>query len=177
MDKGRKADFMLIWTKDAYQNGFKCPACGALLYDMAGNHPTGNLLFESTVPGLSIPANCTCGQCGAHVAVAQPNTGGFAPGMGGRYPGSVPREKVQVIMYGVGVSTNEACIWMTEREEEFSRIVKEAKIKAVYTDPAGRFQAFLFLHPKQRDKAYGVLRRHFKTAFLIVNPVIADISQ
>ena len=57
------------------------------------------------------------------------------------------------------------------------RPAKEAKIKAVHTDPLGRFQAFLFLHPKQRDKAYEVLRRHFKTAFIIAGSVMADLGQ
>lgn len=170
----KAANVVFIWKKSVYKNGFRCSDCGAALFDMATNTPTNDLIFASPPP---MSANCYCGQCGAHVAVAQPNTSGFAPGLGGRYPGSVPREKVQVVMYGVGVSTNEAYTWMTEREDEFSCIVKEAKIKAVHTDPAGRFQAFLFLHPKQRDKAYGVLRRHFKTAFIIAGSIVADITK
>ena len=172
MSKAAKIAF--IWKKSVYNNGFRCPTCGAALFDMATNSPTDNLIL---VPPLPAPASCYCGQCGTPVAVVKPNTDGYAPGMGGRYPGSAPREKVQVVMYGVGVATDEAYEWMTKREEEFSRIVKEAKIKAVHTDPAGRFQAFLFLHPKQRDKAYDILRQHFRTAFIIAGPVMADLGQ
>lgn len=172
MSKAAKIAF--IWKKSVYNNGFRCPTCGAALFNAKTNLPTSNLVFDSPPPA---PSNCRCGQCRTPVAVVKPNTEGYAPGLGGRYPGKAPREKVQVVMYGVGVATNEAYEWMTKREEEFLRIVKEAKIKAVHTDPAGRFQAFLFLHPKQRDKAYGVLRRHFKTAFIIVDPVMADITR
>ena len=170
----KAAKIVFVWRKSVYGNGFRCPVCGAALFDMETNNPTDNLIFASPPPA---PTNCYCGRCGTFAAVAKPNTDGYAPGMGGRYPGSAPREKVQVVMYGVGVATDEAYEWMTKREEEFLRIVKEAKIKAVHTDPLGRFQAFLFLHPKQRDKAYGVLRRHFKTAFIIAGPVMADITE
>ena len=170
----KAANIVFIWKKSVYRNDFRCPDCGAALFNAATNAPTDDLIFSSPPPAS---ADCYCGRCGAHVASAKPNTGGFAPGLRGQYPGSVPREKVMLKMYGVGIATDEAYEWMSKREEEFLRIVKEAKIKAVHTDPAGHFQAFLFLHPKQRDKAYEVLRRHFKTAFVIVNPVIADITE
>ena len=170
----KAANIVFVWKESVYKNGFRCPDCGAALFDMATNAPTDDLIFSSPPPAA---ADCYCGRCGAHAAFAKPNTDGFAPGLGGRYPGSVPREKVMLKMYGVGIGADEAYEWMATREEEFRRIVKEAKIKAVHTDPSGRFQAFLFLHPKQRDKAYDVLIRHFKTAFIIAGSVMADITE
>ena len=170
----KAANVIFIWKESVYKNGFRCPVCGAALFNPSTKCPTKDLAFDFPLPAAT---HCRCGRCGAPVAVVKPNAKGYRPGLAGRYPESVPREKVMLKMYGVGIATDEAYEWMTKREEEFLRIVKEAKIKAVHTDPAGRFQAFLFLHPKQRDKAYEVLRRHFKTAFIIAGSVMADITQ
>ena len=171
-----KANAVFIWKKSVYENGFKCPVCGAALFDMATNCPTANLVFESVIPGCTAPAGCRCGRCGNPVAVTELNTGGYAPGLGGRYPGSLPREKVMVKMYGVSVGVGELGEWIAEREDELKGILEKTKAKAVSPDPQGRFQAFLFLHPKARDKAYNILKRHFKTAAIILNPAMADLT-
>ena len=171
-----KANAVFIWKKSVYENGFKCPVCGAALFDMATNCPTANLVFESVIPGCPAPAGCRCGRCGNPVAVTEPNTGGYAPGLGGRYPGSLPREKVMVKMYGVSVGVGELGEWIAEREDELKGILEKTKAKAVSSDPQGRFQAFLFLHPKARDKAYNILKRHFKTAAIILNPAMVDLT-
>lgn len=171
-----KANAVFIWKKSVYENGFKCPVCGAALFDMATNRPTANLAFESAIPGFAALAGCRCGRCGNPVAVTEPNTDGYAPGLGGRYPGSLPREKVMVKMYGVSVGVGELGEWIAEREDELKRIFEKTKAKAVSPDPQGRFQAFLFLHPKARDKAYNILKRHFKTAAVILNPAMVDLT-
>ena len=177
----KAADSMLIWKESIYKNGFKCTSCGALLFDMAKDAPTEDLDFESVIPGLRLPARCRCGRCGTPAAVAQPNTNGYAPGLGGQLRENGPRRKaretVEVKMYAVGISSEEAYEWITGKPDEYLKVCREAKARAVHPDPQGRFHAFLYLHPKQRNRAYEVLRKYFKTAHIIVNPAYVDLSQ
>ena len=177
----KAADSKLIWREGIYKNGFKCLSCGALLFDMAKDAPTEDLSFESAIPGQRLPARCRCRRCGTPAAVAEPNTGGYAPGLGGRLREDAlcreSHEKVEVKMYAVGISTEEACEWITGKPDDYLKVCREAKAKAVHPDPQGRFHAFLYLHPKQRNQAYEILRKHFKTAHIIADPAYVDLSQ
>ena len=80
-------------------------------------------------------------------------------------------------MYAVGISVDEAYEWITGKPDEFLKVCEEAGVKQVHPDPQGRFQAFLYLHPKQRNRAYEILRKYFKTAFIIANPAFVDLNQ
>ncbi|MBQ9346897.1 MAG: hypothetical protein IJT94_06075 [Oscillibacter sp.] len=87
------------------------------------------------------------------------------------------KTKVEAKVYAVAISAEEAFTWITEKPEEFKAVCREATVKAIHPDPEGRFFAFLYLHPKQRNRAYEVLRKYFKTAHIIVNPAYVDLSQ
>ena len=152
-----------------------------MLFDTAQNTPTEDLAFESVIPGLLVPARCRCGRCGNPAAVAQPNTDGYAPGLGGQLREDGPpwesHKAVRVKMYATGISPEEAYEWVDEKPDEFRRICEEAKVKRFGYDLLGKIRAFLYSHPKQRDQAYDILRKHFKTAFKIANPVYVDLSE
>ena len=177
----KQDNIQIIWRDVIYTNGFHCPVCGALLFDPKANTPTDALGFD-TIPGQFYPARCFCMRCGTPAAFTREYTGNQKPGLLGLWPNSdaperdAAREKVEVKMYAVGISTDEAWEWVAQREEEFLRILKEAKVKAIHPDPQGRFQAFLYLHPKARNKAYKVLKEHFKTAFVVAETAYVNAA-
>lgn len=158
---------VMTWRESVYRNGFRCPDCGSKLYDMDGDRPTENLAFDpaSATQGPSMEAECRCKKCGACVAVTE--------AMEIAEPSVEAREKVEIRMYGVGIHSDEAWVWLTTREERFRRILRKANVKATHMDPLGRFHVFLFLTPKARDKAFDILKRHFETAFAIYTPLLA----
>ena len=158
-------DKQIIWRQSVCENNFRCPVCGVKLWDEKADAPTENLKFDSVVPGELYPARCSCRMCGNPSAAAW---SAVAKEDG--------REKVEVRMYAVGITTDEAWEWMTQREEEFQRILTEAKVKAVHPDPQGRFHAFLYLHPKARNRAYKILKKHFKSAFVIAETAYVNVA-
>lgn len=87
------------------------------------------------------------------------------------------KAKVEARVYAVTISTEEAFTWITEKPEEFKAVCKDARVKAIHPDPQGRFFAFLYLHPKQRNQSCEVLRKYFRTAAVMPNPVYVDLSQ
>lgn len=87
------------------------------------------------------------------------------------------KAKVEARVYAVTISTEEAFTWITEKPEEFKAVCQDARATAIHPDPDGRFFAFLYLHPKQRNRSYEVLRKYFKTAAVMPNPVYVDLSQ
>ena len=83
---------------------------------------------------------------------------------------------MEMKMYAVGVSTDEAWAWICNRPDDFMKLLEKAGVKAVHPDPQGRFQAFLYLTPQQRNKAYHILRKELETVFVIAEPAFVPLD-
>ena len=79
-------------------------------------------------------------------------------------------------MYSAAVHIDEMYPILERDEKRLKDILAEAGVKEVYQDEKTGWNYFLFLHPKQRDRAYQHLKKHFKSAIIVRTPAFVDID-